>query len=273
MKFFTKFDSVVGMYASLLNGQINCSITSTTESIHKRTNMREGMVLTWIASGSGKLKIAKKTYEIHDNCICFRHPRIDYELILYDHTQYRRCFLVIPDELFFLIEKFFPQNMNAEPIIYLDNNDDSIFYQYLDLINDMKTISDNNIYELFPHIFKLVLNLLPPEINKNGKNYELLHCAHNMLRSDFITPLPKILEKLNMSYNAFRKKFTSAYGISPSKYRNRCRVEAAQQLLSMGLSCDDVSEKLSYPDVYTFSHQFKALVGIPPKKYQKSHIL
>ena len=30
---------------------------------------------------------------------------------------------------------------------------------------------------------------------------------------------------------------------------------------------------LSYPDLYTFSHQFKALVGETPREYRKVHIL
>lgn len=76
-----------------------------------------------------------------------------------------------------------------------------------------------------------------------------------------------------MSYNTFRKNFTNAYGVSPQQYRLRKKVENAKQLLSMGYHCSEVADTLGYPDLYTFSHQFKQIAGTTPKEYRKGHIL
>lgn len=61
--------------------------------------------------------------------------------------------------------------------------------------------------------------------------------------------------------------------ISPQQYRLRCKIENAEQLLSMGHQCSEVADLLGYPDLYTFSHQFKLLTGMTPKEYRKGHIL
>ena len=105
-----------------------------------------------------------------------------------------------------------------------------------------------------------------------GKSAQLRR-AKAQLEMDFTSSLEDIAREYSMSYNTFRKNFAQAYKIAPQRYRLKCKVEKAKQPLSMGYQCSEVADMLSYPDLYTFSHQFKALVGETPREYRKVHIL
>ena len=100
-----------------------------------------------------------------------------------------------------------------------------------------------------------------------------LRRARGQLEVDYRSSLEEIAAHHDMSYNTFRKYFHEAYGISPQQYRLHSRVEKAKQLLSMGHQCSEVAAMLDYPDLFSFSHQFKQISGTSPSEYRKAHIL
>lgn len=100
----------------------------------------------------------------------------------------------------------------------------------------------------------------------------MLRKTKNILESDFTSSVPEIADSLPMSYNTFRKNFEKTYGISPSLYRQNARIDHAKQQLSMGFHCSEVADKLKYPDLYTFSHQFKQITGQTPREYRAGHV-
>jgi AraC-like DNA-binding protein len=68
-----------------------------------------------------------------------------------------------------------------------------------------------------------------------------------------------------LSEKHFSRLFKEAYGAPPSRYARRQRIERARLLLEeTSLSVDAVAAELGYPDRFTFSKQFKSVLGFSP---------
>ncbi len=78
-----------------------------------------------------------------------------------------------------------------------------------------------------------------------------------------------IATRLQLSYRQFRRWFTQETGITPGQFRIRARIERACSLLS-DYSVSDTAEKLGYPNPYSFSKQFRQVMGMPPSTF-RSH--
>ena len=90
----------------------------------------------------------------------------------------------------------------------------------------------------------------------------------NMNLTDRVS-MPDLAARLNMSYINFRRKFKERTGVSPGSWLIKKRIERACNLLkSEEFSVKTISEFLGYPDVYTFSKQFKKEMGIPPSEFR-----
>ena len=70
-----------------------------------------------------------------------------------------------------------------------------------------------------------------------------------------------------MNYDRFRKAFQKTYGVSPGQYRINYRILVGKRLLLEGMSVGSVASTLNYPDIYSFSHQFRSVAGCSPSDY------
>jgi AraC-like DNA-binding protein len=84
--------------------------------------------------------------------------------------------------------------------------------------------------------------------------------------------LKTISERMNMGYEAFRKRFHSQSGISPLRFRNEKRIEAAKSLLQYApqTSNRELAEALGFSDEFHFSKRFRNYAGLSPNEYRKS---
>ena len=83
--------------------------------------------------------------------------------------------------------------------------------------------------------------------------------------------LPEIAEEFGMSYERLRKVFKEHVGVPPGDYRIRRRIERSCALLvQTGLTVKEVAHELGYVDVYTFSKQFKKVMGRSPDAFRHS---
>jgi AraC-like DNA-binding protein len=69
----------------------------------------------------------------------------------------------------------------------------------------------------------------------------------------------------------FTRKFIKDYKIPPLKYVTRRKMALAAQELMAGAYVEDVSRKIAYEDVASFSRTFKRVYGVSPMEYKKSH--
>jgi len=81
----------------------------------------------------------------------------------------------------------------------------------------------------------------------------------------------ELLTRHALSYERFRKIFRDLTGQSPNDYRIRRRIDSARALLTQQrMSIKQVAYTLGYPDPFTFSRQFKQLVGVSPKQFARA---
>lgn len=262
-------DAYKGTYAKTFNGKIFIGISSNTESITRTAKMNEGMLLTWIITGTGRMETPEGIFHIHENSILFRHPLMDYKLTIDPGCHHRRCYLSLPKELFLLLLEIYPELMSVPPVFRIEPTEKH-FEQFLYIYEKIRDADNTDFFILLAMVERYLLHFLHDFVIDNKSC--LLRKAKNILESDFTSSLPDIAESLPMSYNTFRKNFEKAYGVSPSQYRQHARIEHAKQLLSMGFHCSETADRLKYPDLYTFSHQFKQVTGQTPREYRSGHV-
>ncbi|MET0692796.1 MAG: AraC family transcriptional regulator [Propionibacteriaceae bacterium] len=100
-------------------------------------------------------------------------------------------------------------------------------------------------------------------------------CSHaaQRLTSDFTekVDLQELARELGLGYDAFRRRFTAEYGLSPLAYRNTRRLEtAATQLRLTAQTTREIAARLGYTDEFHFSRRFRSQFGVPPSTYRKS---
>ena len=70
----------------------------------------------------------------------------------------------------------------------------------------------------------------------------------------------------------FRKIFTEIMGMSPITYINNFKISKAKEMLKSDYgSLTDLALSLGYPNLYTFSRDFKKYVGVSPTKFAKEN--
>jgi transcriptional regulator GlxA family with amidase domain len=89
------------------------------------------------------------------------------------------------------------------------------------------------------------------------------------LKSDM--DLDEMAKSLGLKSEAFRKRFRTQTGVSPVRYRNGVRVEAAKQLISYSphLTNAEIAEKLGFSDQFHFSKRFTQITGVSPSQFRQ----
>jgi AraC-like DNA-binding protein len=76
-----------------------------------------------------------------------------------------------------------------------------------------------------------------------------------------------------MSENTFRRRMQACFGLSPTQYFMRRRMERAKQLLlETSHTIEAVSAELGYGETSHFCRQFKTFTGLSPSIFRTSHI-
>ena len=85
--------------------------------------------------------------------------------------------------------------------------------------------------------------------------------------------LKTLSEQFFVSRFYIEKNFKKYFGIPAIKYCNRVKFENACRMLSTGKRVSDISEKLGFDNIFSFSRFFKNISGISPSEYRKKEIL
>lgn len=69
----------------------------------------------------------------------------------------------------------------------------------------------------------------------------------------------------------FSRKFRSVYGLSPIRYLQQLKIEAAKRMLTeTPFTLAEIALSVGYADLFSFSKAFKKLTGLPPNLYRSS---
>ena len=101
-------------------------------------------------------------------------------------------------------------------------------------------------------------------------SYSLVEAAKGLMyrNLDKNIVMTELAEELNVSYEKLRKVFLAGLGITPYDFLMKEKFHYAKMLLHEGLSVREVASRLGYSDQFSFSKQFKKVVGTSPNAYK-----
>lgn len=104
-------------------------------------------------------------------------------------------------------------------------------------------------------------------IYNKGRNKQWIDRACDFLRQGQ-TP-QQTAQKMGLSYETFRKDFSRRTGIAPAKYRAKCQMHrAAEMLLHHDITLTEIADEFGFTDAYHFSNRFKQLTGKSPREFR-----
>lgn len=145
----------------------------------------------------------------------------------------------------------------------------------LDLVTQKRLLMPNSNYLCQGHLLNFLVTLshnfkenstLTMHINKISPaiNYMNTHYTTQWLSNQAYADM------CYLSESRFSHLFKEATGVTPRKYVEQKRIDAAKELLTTSeLHIAEVALSVGYEDVYYFSRVFKKLVGIAPLAYSK----
>ena len=85
-----------------------------------------------------------------------------------------------------------------------------------------------------------------------------------------VVGITELAEQAHMSRRTFERRFKAATGDAPGEYLQKLRIEAAKRILEMEFDTfEQITLRVGYQDVTTFSKLFSKRVGVPPSAYRK----
>jgi transcriptional regulator GlxA family with amidase domain len=83
-------------------------------------------------------------------------------------------------------------------------------------------------------------------------------------------PLEEMIRRTGLSERTFKRRFTSATGLSPIAYVQRLRIEDAKRRLERTeASIDEISWQVGYEEPAFFRRLFKRVTGLAPGVYRR----
>lgn len=113
------------------------------------------------------------------------------------------------------------------------------------------------------------------ELQKNSfspkQHAQKIAPAIDWIHRDFLTTeisIPALAALCNMGESYFQRLFREKYGISPKKYIIQLKINHACELLRLErYTVSQIAELCNFSDVFFFSRQFKAYMGITPTQF------
>ena len=222
------------------------------------------MVLIYKGHGTYYEEDTGLSHKVEEGDIMQRVPGKSHAQV-FDTENNKQFFLKVPESLYYLMQE--RGEINEQRILKVKYG--NAFSEFQKCLEDCVAKNDPafSLWRVKDLISKLH-KMSREEVPQNDKVDEALKYL-NLHITDRVS-LPELANRLNMSYINFRRKFKDQVGLSPGAWLIKKRVERASQLLkSEEFSVKNISEFLGYPDVYTFSKQFKKETGIAPSEYRR----
>lgn len=247
----------------LFRSNSRCGIgTLLNTHVYDNNIQNHDFVISWMLRCSGTLYEQGRTYAIHDECVSIRRPDREYRMEV-PVSDGLRLYMIFPQQVYPTLLWMIPELETIEPVLDHPWND-GLIREFFAIYDRIAMLTSNEMYTVFPQIVQYILRLTGIQQMRASNP---LRQAKLLLEENSNLPLTEIAGRCGMNYNTLRRKFTERYKIPPHQYRIHHRIELAKNLLLSGTSVKNTAEQLGYPDIYSFTHQFTALTGMPPSEF------
>lgn len=253
------------------SGAFGCGFMAKPTDEHAARNVAAvDYNAVYILQGTGVyLDADARTYPLVPGSLVQRLPGRRHSTLQTPDGQWRECFLVLPAYIYaawVAIGLLDPQRPVLAPGLHA-----SLVYAFHQILtalqrneaDEMRVLADAH------HLLAALYAADRDGTEKHRYRAVVAEACARLQQPGARVHLPNLARDLGLGYELFRKVFQQDMGISPGAYQIRQRMNQACHLLTdPQVSIRTVSEQLGYPDVYTFSKQFKLLVGMAPREFQ-----
>lgn len=206
----------------------------------------------------------QKRYPFRKGDLIQRFPNRRHSICWNDHGV--AAYLAVPSQIYFLLEKGCDRTKLQSPIISGLKVRKRFYQECLhvkEMLEELPRIRYIEVFNRLQQFFASILNT-PDQTSLVGVISELLSNDPSIRYTN-----ERLARYVSMSDSVFRDKFMREAGISPGMFVIRKRIESAKQLLLENkLTIGEIADKLGYPDIYTFSRQFKKFANQTPTRFR-----
>lgn len=143
-----------------------------------------------------------------------------------------------------------------------------LFYEVIDssAVSATKPLSRKG--KMLSLIETLIAENSSIELSHSSSIPDIATHIRSFIRSNYRQNITLEMLEQHFGYSKFyiEKFFKKSYGISVISYRNRKRMEAAQELLAR-YSVSETADMLGYSSIFTFSKAFRNVYGVSPTQF------
>jgi len=239
-------------------------------------NVHNAYVIVVVLAGSGVFTDHQGLrHEIKEGMGFQRIPEKNHQFEIAKNQEYTEFFLHIPRSLYLEMKEYGFANEKSE-VLFVEPLGIAL-NQVHQIAEKLEVYHDIQLPSVLLEICSFAFDLLrkSKEIKTPSLHQEMIREACSILNKNFseYIKLPEMAKSFHLSYERFRKIFKEVMGVSPGDYRIRCRIQYAQDLLiNRKKNVGEIASELGYPDPFTFSKQFKKIVGYSPENFIKRTI-
>lgn len=261
-----------------MGGRIGCGFTYQENGHHcdwrsGRRILDSSYIIVYLFAGKGRYQDENgNACELSPGCLYQRFPGVGHRNWFEPEEAFGECYLVFPREFFDLLLAT-QQISLSEPAMQV-GLEAAFLRGFEGIYERMRDCAEWQLHEVLAQMHAFAAALLARGRQGAGGGGAQWQPLLKALEEDIgcRRPLEDFARELGVSYSGFRQRFSAAFGIGPGEYRQKKRMELAQQLLLRPQAAiKDVASALGYPDVYSFSRQFKKTVELNPGQFVRLH--
>ena len=258
------------------NGILSCGFLNKKTANSSDTNINFHYYgALFLLSGEGiHVDNEGNEYKLYPGCFVQRIPGKSHSTFVKSDGKWLEFYICFGRELFEALANINVLNSKQE-VLYPGVNI-AIFDTFITFMSSMKNTSDEGLPLLLAEAQKIILIIYQMHKNNTLKdeNRELIDEACQRINQTLFYNIiaQEIAQSLGIGYEKFRKLFKSKIGISPGNFITIRRINTAKSLLiDTNKRIKEIALELDYPDTFTFSKQFKNIVGVSPNEFKKRY--
>lgn len=258
------------------NGILSCGFLNKRTKTNSETNLvfeYYGALL--LLSGEGvHVDCEGQEFKLYPGCFVQRIPGKLHSTFVNPDGKWLEFFICFGKDLFEALS-----NINVldcdQDVLYPGINV-AIFDSCVKLLSSLKNAPQEQLPLLLVEAQRIILTIYQLHNRNTTKDdsMEIIRQACEIIKQNTSEHLSiqEVAQKLDIGYERFRKLFKKKLGISPGEYSIQERINAAKSvLLVTNNSIKEIALDLGFPDSFSFSKQFKKVVGLSPSEFRSKY--